>query len=327
VTTLLGQEAAERAILDASASGRMHHAWLLAGPRGVGKASFAVRAATRLLAAAADPELAASGFEVAENHPVARLMSAGSHPDYRRLERLTNEKTGVIARSITVGQVRALLPMFAMTPALSPKRVILVDAVDDLERPAANALLKSLEEPPVGTLFFLISHTPGRLLPTIRSRCRMLRFMPLDISAITRALRIALPEAPDNEIAALARAGEGSPGRALRFAGLDLADLDRVIDLLAEGGDSGGTLRSEIARQLSGKGSQGRYEAFLERAPARISFAARQLGDAPAAVEIWEQARKLATAAIPLSLDPQATVFELAGLVAALAAGPSPAKA
>ena len=103
-----------------------------------------------------------------------------SHPDFKLLERLPKANSEELARSITVDQVRGLQPLFATTPSLSPRRVVLIDAIDDLERSAANALLKNLEEPPAGTIFLLVSHAPGRLLPTIRSRCRLLRFDPLD---------------------------------------------------------------------------------------------------------------------------------------------------
>jgi DNA polymerase-3 subunit delta' len=219
--------------------------------------------------------------------------------------------------------VRALQPMLATTPSLSSRRVVLIDAVDDLERPgASNALLKNLEEPPAGTIFLLISHSPGRLLPTIRSRCRRLRFEPLSDAAMAGVLRTDLPQASDAEIEALVRAGDGSPGRALGYAGLDLAALDGVMAAIAHDGDRTNAQRSKLAKALSLKASQPRYEAFLDRVPSFIAEAsAERTGDAlKHALDAYDGARALAISARALSLDQQATVYEMAGLVAKLAA-------
>ena len=325
MSRLFGHVAAVDALLDAMRSDRLHHAWLLAGPQGVGKATFAVAAARRLLAEASGPAPRGNGLHVPEDHPVAALLNAGSHPDFKMLSRLPRERTEELARSVTVDQVRSLQPMFATTPSLSPRRVVVVDAIDDLERNAANALLKNLEEPPAGTVFLLVSHAPGRLLPTIRSRCRTLRLGPLDEAATRAVLRVTLSEAEDAEIEGLVRVAAGVPGAALRFAGLDIASLDAAIERLALHGDPGNTLRTTLARSLAGKGAQSRYEAFLHRAPARIAAAARTLpADAIGAVVLlWRQARDIADRAVAQSLDPQTTAFEIAGLVARLApAGP-----
>ena len=319
--SLIGQEAAIEAFQDALQSGRIHHAWLLAGPRGVGKARFAETAATRLLAEAAGPHIALPRLATPQDHSTVRLIAAGSHPDFRRLERAFREKTNDRARNITVDQVRSLQTLFATTPSFSDRRAVIIDAADDMERGAANALLKNLEEPPAGTMFFLVSHAPGRLLPTIRSRCRVLRFGLLDDIATAEVLHAEIPDAEEDEIAALVRAGEGSPGRALRFAGLDIAALDRAIGDLIREGDPGNGRSSALARSLAGKAAQPRYEAFLERVPGHIAGVAKQRsGQALAdAIRSWEEARSLAGGAIPLSLDPQATVFTLAGMLAALA--------
>ncbi|MFL6829614.1 MAG: AAA family ATPase, partial [Sphingomicrobium sp.] len=170
--TIWGQDRAVEQFTSAWASRKLHHAWLLAGPKGVGKASFAHAAARRVLADAAGPASALPGVTTDDAHPMVRLVEAGSHPDMRRLERLVNEKTGNLARNISVDQVRGLAELFDLSPAMSDWRVVIIDSVDELEASGANALLKMLEEPPPNTLFFLVSHAPGRLLPTIRSRCR-----------------------------------------------------------------------------------------------------------------------------------------------------------
>jgi DNA polymerase-3 subunit delta' len=206
---------------------------------------------------------------------------------------------------------------------MSPWRAVVIDAIDDLEAGGANALLKNLEEPPPSTVFLLVSHAPERLLPTIRSRCRLLRFAPLDRDAMTSALRAALPDAEDGEIAALAEVGEGAPGRAIAWRGLDVDALDREIDALVGKGDPANARRAALAQSLALKSTQPRYEVFLARAPSRIAAEARRRrGPALAeALGLWERASELASGAQRLSLDPQSTVFELAGMLAALAPG------
>lgn len=323
MTPLVGNERAREALTRAVNTGPLHHAWLLAGPEGVGKGMFARAAALRMLAQAADPTLP-PGIDVPANHRIAHLFAAGSHPDYRELARLPKDadKPGEnLARSITIDQVRGLQRLFTTKPSLSQRRVILIDAVDDLERAGANALLKNLEEPPAGTVFLLVSHAPGRLLPTIRSRCRLLRFDALSDAQVRGVLNRALDDAPPEEVDALVRAGGGSPGRALGFAGLELAALDGDMAELADTGDRSNAVRIRLSRALGPKSAQPRYEAFLERAPGFIAARARTRSG-PALVEAldtYQAAQDLAGAALGLSLDASATVFEMAGLIARLA--------
>lgn len=323
MTPLFGHESAVAAFRAALDGGQLHHGWLIAGPQGIGKALFADKAALRVLAQGTGP-LAVPGLDVPDDHPAARLVAAGSHPDLMRLERLVREGGTDLARSINVEQVRGLQRLFATTTSLSPWRAVVIDSIDDLERNAANALLKNLEEPPHSTVFLLVSHAPDRLLPTIRSRCRLLRLSPLKSDAMASALRTALPDADEEEIGALVAAGRGAPGRAAAFRGLDIEGLDAAMQALAEQGDPTNARRAALAQSLSGKAAQPRYEAFLARAPSLIAAAARQRrGHALAeALALWERASALAGSARRLSLDPQSTVFELAGMIAALAPGP-----
>ena len=322
MTSLIGNRAAQAAFASAMAGKSMHHAWLFVGPEGVGKASFARLAAQRVLAEAAGAELK-PGFEVPEGNRTRSLIEAGSHPDFRILARIPKDPEKPdqdIARSITIAQIRSLQPMFATSPSMSARRIVIIDAADDLERGGANALLKNLEEPPAGTIFILISHAPGRLLPTIRSRCRLLRFEVLPEDQMVTALGALLPQTPPDDLAALARVGDGAPGRALRYAGLDVAALDAAIAAIAAEGDGDNARRIKLGKSLSGKAAVPRYHAFLERAPAIIAREARtRSGPAlKAAVDAHAAARDLAGAAIGLSLDAQATVFEMAGIVARL---------
>jgi DNA polymerase-3 subunit delta' len=320
---LHGHDDAIAAFREGHASGRLHHAWLISGPEGVGKGLFATKAALRVLAEGQGPEIGLPGLDVPDGHPAAHLVAAGSHPDFMRLERLVRESSsaGELARSINVDQVRGLQRLFATTASFSPWRVVVIDSIDDLERGAANALLKNLEEPPPHSLFLLVSHAPERLLPTIRSRCRQLRLSHLDDDAMTSALRSALPDADDKEINELRQAGQGSPGRAIAFRGLDIAALDKAMADLAGQGDPTNARRSQLAQSLSIKSAQPRYEAFLARAPSLIAAKAKEReGSALAeALRLWERAQSLATSATHLSLEPQSVVFELAGMLATLA--------
>ena len=318
MTSLVGNAAAQATFDAALRGGALHHAWLIAGPEGVGKATFARAMAERMLAEAAGD----SGGRT------AAMIAAGSHPDYREMKRLpkdTDKPEGEIARSIPIAQVRALQPLFATKPSMSSARIVLIDSIDDLERPgASNALLKNLEEPPAGTIFLLVSHAPGRLLPTIRSRCRLLRFDPLADADVAGVLRGELPDASADEIAALVRAGAGSPGRALRFAGLDLARIDEDLAAIARDGDPANTRRVRLSRALALKSAQPRYEAFLERGPAFIAERARAMAGPGLrdALDAYDSARDLARVSLAQSLDAGTTVFEMGGLVARLAKRP-----
>lgn len=314
MTSLVGNDVARAAIAAADAAGNLHHAWLITGAEGLGKASYARQAAEVLLARAAGDHAGRT----------AAMIAAGAHPDYRLLAKLPvdpDKPEKGVARSITIGQIRGLAPMLAVKPSMSDRRVIVIDAIDDLERPAANALLKSLEEPPAGTIFLLVSHAPGRLLPTIRSRCRLLRFDTLDDDGVETVLRGALPQASTGELAALIRAGAGSPGRALRFAGLDLAAIDTALDAIARDGDPTNQHRVKLAKSLSAKAAQPRYEAFLERVPAFIAERSRVLTGATLrdALDAYGAATDLARASLAQTLDAGTTVFEMGGLVARLA--------
>lgn len=317
---ILGQDRAVSSFTEAMRSGMLHHAWLLAGPRGVGKASFAREATRRLLAEAAGPPIALRGIETPDNHPIARLLAAGSHPDYRELVRL-ERKEGGPARNISIEQVRSLAGLFNSTPFLSPWRAVVIDSVDDLEREGANALLKMLEEPPANTLFLLVSHASGRLLATIRSRCRRLDFQTLDDDAMTSALCAVLPDASDAERTQLVPLAAGSVGRAIAYAALDLAPLEEAATAILREGDPSNARRSKLAQGMSGKAAADRYVAFLALVPRLIAREARSL-DGPRrerAIDAYAQARDTAAIARRLGLDPAATIFQLGGVLAAVA--------
>ncbi len=319
---ILGQDKAVGQFRAAWDSGAMHHAWLLGGPRGVGKATFARAAVRRILADAAGPKLDLPGLDTPDDHRIARLIAAGSHPDLRNLERLENAKTGNPFRNISVDQVRKLGELFSSTPFLSAWRAVVIDSVDDLEREGANALLKMLEEPPPNCLFLLVSHAPGRLLPTIRSRCRQLTFPALGSDAMTAILERELAQADGDERLRLAAMAGGSAGRALALAALDLAPLqDKALAILRHG-DPTNARRSELALELGRKGAAERYAAFLDLVPAMIAHEARTLsgGARSRALDAYARARELAVIAPRVSFDPASTAFALGGLLASVAA-------
>jgi DNA polymerase-3 subunit delta' len=222
---LFGQEAAEAAFLDAFTSERLHHGWLLTGPRGIGKATFAWRAARFLLSQPApgrDAGLfgappAPGSLDTDPEHPVARRMAVLSEPGNFLLRRPWNDKTKKLSAEITVDATRALHSFFHMSASDGGRRTVIVDAADELNTSAANALLKALEEPPARTTLFLIAHQPARLLPTIRSRCRTLPLAQLSPEALARALQQAAPGA--TLAPGLAALAQGSVGTALRMTG------------------------------------------------------------------------------------------------------------
>jgi DNA polymerase-3 subunit delta' len=289
----------------------------------VGKASFARSAARRLLADAAGPQAGLPGLATPDDHPIVKLVEAGSHPDMRWLDRLEREKGDGLARDITVKQIRQLGEFMGMTAALSPWRVAVIDSMDELNKEASNALLKMLEEPPGNTLFLLVSHAPGRLLPTIRSRCRPLHFEALEDDAMTSILEANSPGLSAAERRRIVSMSFGSAGRALAFAELGLAKLEEAATAILRSGDPTNARRAELASELGKKASADRYLAFLELAPSLIAREARGLrGDKlERALDAYAKARDLAAIAPRVSLDPAATVFQVGGILADVGIG------
>ncbi len=232
---LIGHREEEAALAAAAREGRLHHAWLLTGPKGVGKATLAYRFARVLLGArAAGPR----PFDVAPDDPVARRIEAGAHPDLFVLRRGPGERAGKPRREIAVDDARALGAFFTLKPAEGGWRVAIVDAVDEMNRNAANAILKTLEEPPAKAVLILVCHAPGAVLATLRSRCRRLRLRPLGEEDLQAAVPGASP--------ALLRLAAGRPGRAiaLRAAGAE-AEAERLAEALeAQPGARAGALRA-----------------------------------------------------------------------------------
>ncbi|WP_341912386.1 DNA polymerase III subunit delta' [Ferrovibrio terrae] len=244
---LFGHAAAETALLEAWGSGRLPHAWMITGPRGVGKSTLAFRFARFLLAHGP-----ASGFDsgpslfgdapvlpdtlaIPEDNPVFSRVANAGHADLITVERSWDDKNDRWRGDVVVQDVRAVIDRFGKTAAEGGYRVCIVDAADDMNINAANALLKILEEPPPNAVLLLVSHAPGSLLPTIRSRCRRLALKPLDEAAMQQALTGLLPDLDAAERRGLGVLAEGSPGRAVTLAaqgGLKL--LHGLLDMVAQ---------------------------------------------------------------------------------------------
>ena len=268
----------------AMCNGRLHHAWLLTGPKGLGKAGFAFRAARLLLGA--KPLFAAGPLGSAADDPVNRLLAARAHPDFMLLDR---DETGEARRSISVDEARKLPEIFAKAPSLATHRVAIIDAADDLNPSAANAVLKTLEEPPPGGVLLLVCHAPGKLLPTIRSRCRRLNFRPWSAQALSAfATRNDVSEVPEGaqspgDVLATTTSSNGLDADAFvaSLPAIDLSQVQKLTDRFrgGEGAAAFAATTDALARAVRRRALQdvGSAEAW--------SDAWRRLVDLPGEVE------------------------------------------
>jgi DNA polymerase III subunit delta' len=276
---LFGHAQAEAALLDALARDRLHHGWLITGPRGVGKATLAWGVARATLAPPPDQGLFAppppATLDLSADHPVSRRILAGSEPGLLPIRRWTDEKTGRLRAQITVDEVRRLRDFFGLSATDGGRRVVIVDAADELNANAANGILKLLEEPPSGALLLLVAHRPGALLPTIRSRCRVLRLNPLGPDDLAHALAQALGEVPADPVA-LAELAGGSVGEAVRILtgeGLDL--YARLVRLLAGLPRIDRPALHALADEMAAKGAETRLDLLLRLTEVLLARMAR----------------------------------------------------
>ena len=268
---LLGQTDAEATILESIRAGRMHHAWLISGPEGVGKATLAYRAARRLLAGPREGDSLA--LDPAD--PVFRRVAANAHADLLTIERVFNEKTRRMKTQIAVEDVRKITGFMGLTPAEGGWRVVVVDGAEELNQASANALLKILEEPPSRAILLLVCAAPGRLLPTIRSRCRRLRLTPLADEEMGELLRQYLPNLTDDERGRLVTLAEGSPGRAIMLAADEGLKIAGLVDKLLSDMPSVPVSRGYEIADLLGRSETG-FSTFMDLVRAGVAAAVRE---------------------------------------------------
>ena len=317
--TYTGHDDAWAAWRSAMASPRMHHGWILAGRRGIGKMGFAMAAARELVAERGIPQPPG-------DHPDILVLSHLPKDDKEEKKR-EDGKPFELKRNITIDQVRGLQRRLATRPTLGSRRAIIIDPMDDLEKNAANCLLKSLEEPPPGTFFLLVTHRLGRLLPTIRSRCRVLRFPQISDADIDPVLAKLAPQAdPATRAAAIAAAG-GSPGAALDFVDLGLAPLHGLMQRLIAQGDPDFSLRGALAAEAGARPSREYQLAAIELARAVVADTMHDTprSGLPAVIAAYEEIGRLAAQAPTYNFDAGLLVMEIGTLLARAAGNRQPA--
>ncbi|ATQ66685.1 MULTISPECIES: DNA polymerase III subunit delta' [Methylosinus] len=269
-TGFFGHAEAERELLDAFRRGRLAQAVLIGGPEGIGKATLAWRFARFLVAhpdPTSPPAQTAASLELPPDSPVTRRIRALALPDVTLLRRSWNEKSKKHYTEIRIEDVRKLIHLFQQSSGAGGWRIAIVDSVDDLNRSSANALLKLIEEPPERSLFLLIAHRPGRVLPTIRSRCRKLTLAPLaenEIVAAVRALGAPWSERSEAELAAAAARAEGSVREALRLLDGDGVAFDSALrGMFARLPQVDWLAVHALADRLTGRDNESAYETFM----------------------------------------------------------------
>ena len=311
---LCGHAAPWQAWCAAIASGRLHHGWILAGPQGLGKGHFARAAAAALV------KEGASFAPSWDRHPDILLLEPLPATEGEETKRAEG-KPYQTRRNITIDQVRRMQQRLTTRPTLGNRRAIIIDPADDLERSAVNALLKSLEEPPAGSVFLLVSHRPGRLMATVRSRCRMLRFAPCGDDEIAEILAREVPEADaPTRIAAIA-AAQGSPGAAIGFVTADLGQAHGLMLAILRDGDATLALRGKLTEAIGAKPDRPRLAAILELASAVI---AREVSGAEPRrqlrmIDAHEALARLTVQAPSYNFDPGLVSMEIGGLLASVA--------
>jgi DNA polymerase-3 subunit delta' len=305
-------------------AGRPPSAWLITGAPGTGKATLAYRIARYLLAHGAT-DAGTANLSLPEDDPAFRQVVAQSHPGLLVLKRSVNSKTGKLMTVLSVDEIRRLADFFGMTSGAGGWRVAIVDTADDMNDNAANALLKMLEEPPVNAMLLLLSNTPGRLLPTIRSRCQRLELRPLSDDVLDSLLARHLPEMSQAERGALARLSDGSIGAALTLASGDGADLARAADELIDRADDPDVLAllslgEKLSRMQDGLERFGQFltESLAHRIRARAHGGA---GGLERWVQLLNRIEHGFGRAAGLHLEPRQTLLSMSREVARTARG------
>ena len=316
-THLVGHHDAQAAILEGLRQGKLHHAWLIGGPEGIGKATFAYMVAKQLLGLKGGPAPAGDRLDVDPVRQASRLVSNLAHPDLVVLRRQPATDKKAAATMIAVETVRRALDVFASTPSDGGWRVCVVDSADDLNASAANALLKVLEEPPARAIFLINAHQPGRVLPTIRSRCRKLTLRPLaetEIAAVLDGLDVDADSAAIGQAIALA---DGSVRRAISRLDPETAALiGGTRGLLARLPDVDIPGVLAMSDQLAGRAAEADFAVFMETVEdwvrhvlhANLAAGAHRL--APLA-EVWDKTARAVRETDALNLDRRPLVLSI----------------
>ena len=318
----IGHREAVKSLHGAAATGRLHHAWLIGGPAGIGKATLAYRFARWLLAGGTAPDLS-----VPENLPAVRRFAANTHADLLTLERRFDEKRKKMQGEIVIDTIHEAGKFLRLTPGEGGWRVVIVDGAEEMNRNAANALLKLLEEPPKRAILLLVSHAPGRLLPTIRSRCRRLNLSPLTEPEMETLLQTYAPELGPAERAKLVRLGDGSIGAALTLAAEDGIEIAGLVDeALAAPAPLAPARAQAIADRLAR--SEDGFTVFMTLLRAGLANSVRRAGreggkDGSLAgrVSLWQEFGRMEREVLNLNLDKRAAV--VVALSQLPAAGPN----
>jgi len=333
--SLLGHEAAEATLLQAFRQNRLPQGLLITGPHGVGKATLAYRFARFLLAQAAEQGRSAlfaptppTSLVIAPEQPVFRRVASSGHADLLTIERGIDPKRKRARSEIVVEDVRTVGAFLRLTPAEGGWRIVIIDTADEMNRNAANALLKILEEPPARALLILVSDNPGRLLPTIRSRCRRLPLRPLSSAAVGELVAHYRADLSARDREVLVALSEGSIGRALELAEEGGVALHRaLLELLAALPDLDGVALHGFADKVARWGNDDGYRVFTELMPATLARAiaaaaagGRAASEVPLAkvlarrgldrwVEVWDKITHLFAQADAINLDRKQVVL------------------
>jgi len=282
---LSGHGAAEQRLLAAFFSGRMHHAWLISGPRGIGKATLAYRLARFVLHGGEGVKTAPASLAVPTEAAAARLVAAGSHPDLFVLQPQFDGK--VVKADIAVEDARRLEEFFSFTPAMARWRVVIIDAADQLSRDSANTLLKITEEPPPNSLLLFVSHRGGRLLPTLRSRCVTLPLSRLSDPSCEEVVRASAAgdEFTNDDISQAVRLSRGSPGRAFEY--LTSAGAKVFAEFMNDPNVSLARAH-QLSSRFAGRDTAGEFQIFAELLTEWLAAAAAADCSGPRGVRLAE---------------------------------------
>jgi len=352
---VFGHQAAERVFLDAFNSDRLHHAWLISGPKGVGKATLAWKFAKFLLTQPVEsgpglfgealPIDAPTSLQTDPENPDVQRIEAGGHGGLKLVERTENEKTGKLRNDIVIDDIRSVISFFSQTAAEGGWRVAIIDAADEMNSNAANALLKVLEEPPERSILFLVAHSPGKLLPTIKSRCRNLKLNPLTEDSVSAVLAGRYQDLPQEDLISLSRLSEGAPGRAIELADNEGLGLYRQMAGIIAGLPNLNVPQVHaLAGQLGAAKADHQYHMFIQLFSGWMERMIRQSATQAVAadimageseqiarisalagvdrwLELWEKVGELVTRADSVNLDRKQVIVHLMTSLAAVARG------